>query len=186
LSREGVPKRYSYKRTKEEWQGRRSKIAATPDLETSKMAIESLENQLDRMSGALDSLETKAGAVIAGVLTVATVLFANTAWNLAKNAFTLIGGGAAIGFALLALALSVATLWPEPHGNGPDPALVGPDLGAAHTTAIRRLFESMDLAVTSTTRLVKWKSWTVRMSMVAAFAAFFGVVLVSVAGGTSP
>jgi hypothetical protein len=180
-----VLKRYDYERIRVEWEGRRSKIAATPDLETARMAIDSLENQLDRMSSALDSLETKAAAVIAGVLTVATVLFASTAQNLAKNAYTFVGGGVAIGFGLLAVGLSVATLWPEPHGNGPDPALVGPDLGSAHTAAVRRLFESMDLAVTSTTQLVKWKSWTVRMSMLAAFAALVGVVLVSVAGGRS-
>lgn len=175
--------RYRYESVLQECEARSSRITADPRPGTAEIAIAQMEAKLARASGALDSLSTKAVAILAGIVTVAAVIVTNTDRDLTQSPWALTGGLVAVGGAIASLGLAVATLWPEPHGNGPDPERLGPNLGAARTEILRGVFAALDIAVTTTERLVLWKAWLLNRSMVAGLLAFVGIVIVVVTGG---
>lgn len=175
--RRWVP-RYRYESVLQECEARSARIPADPRPETAEIAITQMEAKLARASAALDSLSTKAAAILAGIVTVAAVIVTSTDRDLTQSPWALLGGVVAVGGAIASLGLAVATLWPEPHGNGPDPELLGPNLRAARTDMLRGVFAALDIAVTTTERLVLWKAWLLNRSMVAGLLAFVGIVIV--------
>jgi hypothetical protein len=177
--------RFDYAAVKAACDLRAADIAGRPNLETARLAIDELERKLDRAAAVLASHETKAGVVIAAVVTVAAVIVATPARDPLRTLWTLVGAALATGCALVSVGLAVLAMLPQDRGNGPDPADMGPALGKAPMAAVRDLFASLDLAVSSVEALTRWKAQRIGWSMVSAAVAFVGLVLFVIAGGTS-
>jgi len=174
---------YQYKSVLEECRERHDRLPLEVEPDTAELAVSQLENKLTRASAALDSISTKAVAMVAGVLTVATVLVTGRHGNLLANGWTTVGTALALVGGFSALVLSVATLWSQEHGNAADPALLGEHLGSPTPDMLRAVFAALDIAVTSTERLGRWKAFLLNCSMVAGVVGFVGIITVALAGG---
>jgi hypothetical protein len=177
--------RYNYASVKAACDERAAFIDESPNLATGRLAIDELQRKLDRAAGVLASHETKAGVVVAAIVTVVSVILATPARDPWRTPWTLMGATVAGVGATVAVSLAVLAMLPQDRGNGPDPAVMGRAIGERPTVAIRHLFASLDLAVSSVEALTRWKATRVAGSMLAGGFAFLGLVLFVLAGGTS-